>query len=360
MVWATLVVAHLNDRQGVFVLPETPDCAIVRRMFQRVAAIWLLAAFFWIWPTRPLWAAPPDGASRFWPIVDTTHDRISRTILSSAEWFDAFFLDERHENEINETRLKISFESSAVNGEGMNFDARTSLNVVLPEMEERLSFEISGNTSDYKTDVPLADENLKDTAEDEEKRGGVTAGFRYLLAATDRLNIDLKTGARIRSFQPVVYAGPRYRHTIDFNVWTLRFTQRLRWYSDEGWESRSRLDMERDGFFGDNFFRTTSEIKWFESENGLFYDLDFNFSRAINARTAIEFQWQNRFKTHPHRQLANTAFHLRFRRRILRDWISVEITPQIAYPRSQNYNFTPGIFFKFNVVFGFYSKTGFY
>jgi hypothetical protein len=303
---------------------------------------------------------PPERVTPRRAIMDTAHHHISNSLISSAEWFDAFFDDERYDSEVNESRLKLSFESSVINGEGIKFDANTHLKIVLPELEERLSFEISGDTDDEIRDDRPVDADLKDTVDDDRDRGGLTAGFRYLLTAKERLNIHIKSGARIRSFEPVAYIGPRYRQTFDFVApWDLRLTQRIRWYSDDGWETGSRVDLER-GLFEDYFFRATTEVKWYEAEKGLFYDLDFTLSRALDARTAIEFQWNNRFKTRPHNQLSTTFFRFRLRRRILRDWLSLEVGPQIAYPRERDYNFTPGVLFKFSVVFGFYTKTGFY
>ena len=307
----------------------------------------------------PAESGAPDSEIPDRPMVDTAHYHISNTLLSSAEWLDAFFDDERYKSEVNESRLKLSFESSVINGEGVNFDANTHLKIVLPEMENRLSFEISGDTDDEIRDDRSSDRALDKTIKDETDRGGLTAGFRYLLAAKERYNIHIKSGARIRGLKPVVYIGPRYRQTWDLENWALRFTQRLRWYSDEGFESRSRWDLERP-VFGDYFFRTTTEIKWYEVENGLFYDLDFSLSHAIDGRSAIEFQWNNRFRTRPHDQLSTTVFRLRYRRRVWRDWLSFEVAPQIAYPRDRDYNVTPGILFRFNMVFGFYSKTGYY
>ncbi len=301
----------------------------------------------------------PDAETPDRPMMDAAHYHISNSLLSSAEWLDAFFDDERYKSEVNESRLKVSFDSSVINGEGVNFDANTHLKVVLPELEDRLSFEISGDTDDEIRDDRPIDRTLDKTIADESDSGGLTAGFRYLLAARERFNIHIKSGARIRSLEPVLYIGPRYRQTWDLENWALRFTQRLRWYSDEGFESRSRWDLERP-VFGDYFFRTTTEIKWYEVENGLFYDLDFSLSHAIDGRSAVEFQWNNRFRTRPHDQLSTTVFRLRYRRRVWRDWLSFEVAPQVAYPRDRDYNLTPGILFRFHVVFGFYSRTGYY
>lgn len=334
-----------------------------------------VALIVWLGLAPPIAAAPPEGPpdpppaeseapgseTPDRPMVDTAHYHISNSLLSSAEWLDAFFDDERYESEANKSRFKLSFEGSVINGEGVNFDADTHLKIVLPELEDRLSFEISGDTDDEIRDVGPQNQSLKETVDgdDDRKPGGLTASFRYLLKATDRLNIHLKSGARIRSLEPVVYIGPRYRQTVDRDPWLLRLTQRFRWFSNTGWESRSRFDLDR-AVSAEYFFRATTQVEWYEEENGLFYDLDFSLSHPIDGRSAIEFEWNNRFKTRPHNQLSATVLRLRYRRRVWRDWLSFEVTPQIAYPRDREYNFTPGVIFKFTIVFGFYSETGYY
>lgn len=364
-------------------LPRNGDCDILLDMFNihkdllrrrsktpvailRIVILLLMLAVSPPFPDAAHAEDPPDpipaetGTPEPDPLMmDAAHSRISESLLSSAEWLDAFFDDERFESEDNDSRLKLSFESSAINGEGINFDANTHLRIALPELENRLTFEISGDTEDEIGDARPIGDDLDEPIDDESDSGGFTAGFRYLLAAKEQYNIQIKTGARIRAFEPVVYIGPRYRQTWDLENWTLRFTQRLRWYSDDGWETRSRLDLERP-VFDDYFFRTTTEIKWYEIENGLFYDLDFSLSHAIDGRSAIDFEWNNRFKTRPHDQLSTTVLRLRYRRRVWRDWLSFEVAPQIAYPRDRDYNFTPGILFRFHVVFGFYTRTGYY
>jgi hypothetical protein len=366
------------------VLPKVKHCDILGAMFdlhstlpgrrrRTPSFLWGIVLAFWVALAPSIAAAQPedppvpppaesgapDSEIPDRPLMDAAHYRISNSLLSTAEWLDAFFDDERFDSEVNESRLKISFDSSVINGEGVDFDANTHLKVVLPELENRLSFEISGDTGDRIRDDRPRDRVPGKNIDDESDSGGLAAGFRYLLAAKEQFNIHIKSGARIRGLEPVLYIGPRYRQTWALENWDLRFTQRFRWYSDDGWESRSRWDLERP-VFGDYFFRTTTEIEWSEVENGLFYDLDFSLSHAIDGRSAIEFQWNNRFRTRPHDQLSTTVFRLRYRRRVWRDWLSFEVAPQIAYPRDRDYNFTPGILFRFQVVFGFYSRTGYY
>ncbi len=310
--------------------------------------------------TALLFCASPTGADplgeaephsrRYDTFVDRFHSGVSDRLLSTAEWLDSFFDDERYESEVNRTRLRLSFETSLVDAEGFEFDADTRLRILLPELEDRLSFEVSGDTREDFRNRPVGGTGMDEV--DDEDDGALTAGFRYLVRGTDRLNLGLSSGVRIRDLRPVLFVEPRHRLTFDYDPWILRFTQRVRWFTDEGWDIRSQTDAER-LVFGEYFFRATGRVKWFERENGMFYDLDFGISRPLDDKSAAELQWNNRFETRPQHELETTFFQLRYRRRFWREWLSFETGPQLAFPADRDYRPTLGVFFKLNMVFGY-------
>ncbi len=285
-----------------------------------------------------------------WEImVDTVHGDISRRFLSTAEWLDSFFDDERFKSEENRSRMRLYFKNSLIDAEGADIDVHARLRIVLPELEERLSFEVSGDTRDKFEEDPIRSPVDRETYDRDEN--GLTAGLRYLVRGTDRLNLQLSSGLRIRDYVPVFYLEPRHRFTRNFVPWTLRLTQRVRWYSDDGWEPRSRIDLERMIFQA--FFRSTAEVKWYERKTGIFYNIDFAVSRPLNLQSAVELQWNNRFETRPRHRLDTTYFQLRYRQRIWREWLSFEIAPQLAFPEDRDFHPTLGIFFSLNAVFGY-------
>jgi hypothetical protein len=315
---------------------------VVRRGIVRMVVVVLLAfGFAGNAPAEEFLAPERNGGTR----VDAIHRNISRRILSTAQWLDSFFDDERFESEENRSRMRISFENRLLDAEGLDSDVRTRLRIVLPELEERLAFEISGDTGDSFRNVPSREVEDPDES-------GLTAGFRYLIRGTDRFNLHLSTGLRIRDAAPVFYLEPRHRFTQDLEPWILRFTQRLRWYSDEGWEPRSRVDLER-LIWGDFFFRSTAEVKWLEREPGVFYDLDASVSRVLDSVSAAELLWGNRFETRPRHRLERSFLQFRYRRRIWRDWLSFEIGPELAFPEDRDFHPSLGAFLNVHVVFGY-------
>ena len=329
---------------------------IVRSLLWRVFwVIFLLLVFAGTAPAdnadfRRADPALKDPEEEWEIMVDAIHADISRRFLSTAEWLDSFFDDERFKSEENRSRMRLYFKNSLIDAEGADVDVHARLRIVLPELEERLSFEVSGDTRDEFEDDPTRSPVDRETYGRDES--GLRAGFRYLVRGTDRLNLQLSSGLRIRDYVPVFYLEPRHRFTRDFVPWTLRLTQRVRWYSDDGWEPRSRIDLER-MIFQTCFFRSTAEVKWYERKTGVFYNIDFAVSRPLNLRSAVELQWNNRFETRPRHRLDTSYFQLRYRQRIWRKWLSFEIAPQLAFPEDRDFRPTLGIFFSLNAVFGY-------
>jgi hypothetical protein len=45
---------------------------------------------------------------------------------------------------------------------------------------------------------------------------------------------------------------------------------------------------------------------------------------------------------------------VRYRQRILRDWLFYEIIPQVSFPRERDFEATPGILLRLEMLFGHY------
>ena len=285
--------------------------------------------------------------------VDHVHRHISRGLLLTAEWLDSFFDDERYEREVNKTRLRLSLGSRLIEGRGMAFETNTRLRIVLPELENRLSIELSSDAGRDRRDRPTRTTGVRGVEDGTEEHAGIlTAGIRTLVQRTDQMNLDLSSGLQLRRLRPVFFVEPRHRLTWDLADWQLRVIQRVRWSSDETWVLRSQTDSERLVPWG-IFFRSTARVEWFEREEALFYDLDFGLSTAWTAHSAVALQWNNRFKTQPQHALETSLLRFRYRHRIWREWPSLEAGPQLVFPDDRDYRPTAGVFLKLNVVFGY-------
>jgi hypothetical protein len=168
---------------------------------------------------------------------------------------------------------------------------------------------------------------------------------------TDRSNFSLRAGVKLHNGKLSILAGPRYRYLVPLDPWALRFTQEFVWSTDQRWQSRTTFDFERT-LPNDLFFRMTLEELWSENVTGYPYALSFLLRQPLDRNRAIQYEWINSFQTYPTNELNEELFVFRYRQRFWREWLFLEIAPQVRFPRDRGFVFTPGILFRLEMVFG--------
>jgi hypothetical protein len=283
-------------------------------------------------------------------LFDTLHGVVDSGLRATATWIDAFFSNERYEAELNKTRLRLRFDAFAQEGDGVEFEVEPRLRIVLPGTGRRLSL-VAQDTSNREEDADDAtgDEVASDREESVEDDSSVA--LQLFFESTEKRSLRGQLGVRLSDDTPAGFVGARYRELIDLGSWDLRFRQRLRWYTDTDFRSDSAVDFERSLFQG-LFFRTTAGGTWFEEETGYFYNLDFRLFQPLDPKGALEYQWINDFQTSPRNRLEQTKLRVRYRRRVWWDWLVLEIAPEAAFPRGRDFDFTPGILLRGEVIFG--------
>lgn len=146
------------------------------------------------------------------------------------------------------------------------------------------------------------------------------------------------------------YIGPRYRYLLPLGIWTARFTENVVWEAHRGWESRTRIDMERP-LPQDLFFRSSTEGVWTEGVTGYLYSVSFLLRQPLDRRRAIQYEWNNLFQTRPVDALTEVQLIFRYRQEVWRRWLFLEIAPQYRFPRDRSFEATPGIMIKLEMVF---------
>lgn len=286
-------------------------------------------------------AAGDSGATEEFP-PDVYQRTISENINNAAQWVDSFFDDESYIAEDATTKLRIRQSVLFQYDDSTEYKTRGNLSIDVPRTENRLRLFI-GRTDDDRTP-----DSLQDTG-NERDSGGSAAGLQYFARASDKQNLSLIAGIKVSSAD--LFTGPRYRYTFRFHDYNLRFTQGLRWYTGRGWESRTRFDYETI-VYDRLFFRQTLFGRWREEDPGYQYELRSSLFQPIKARKAVEYQWVNLFKTHPHQHLDSVVLRMRYRQNFLRKWLFYEMSPQVAFRNHEDFDPKPGIMLGLEVVFG--------
>lgn len=281
--------------------------------------------------------------------IDRYHQSTEKLLLDSAEWIDRFFGTENYTSEINQTYLRLQLTGFAEDGEGFDFNTRFRLHLKLPNTEKRFRLTVASSPDEIEREEGESDDTTIERIE--EVDDNLTAALEYFFLDKKRHNVKFAAGATIRNSSLVGYGSTRYRYLVNVRRWTLRFVERLRWYSDDGWDARSELDFERP-VFDHLFFRTTPSLTWKEERDGLEYAWVTSLYHPLNNISALEYQFNTYFDTEISGRLTQSILRVNYRRQIWRRWLFLEIAPQLAWYESRDFKTIAGIMARLEIFMG--------
>jgi len=293
----------------------------------------------------------PDSVPSDRSTLDRFHDSMTVSANDAARWFDSFFEDERYIAEEATSRIRLRPSLLLEEGESAGFRFSVGARINVPRFNRKLKLVLSGEDNTLQDSL----DSQRFTAPDSRNADETNIGFQYILREKNHLNTHIAAGVKIGGNHIVdLFIGPRLRATWSRAPWQLRFTERVRWYTDIGWESRTRFDLER-VVAAAWFFRGTIDARLRQedyNDSGLRYDISPTLIQKLRHRTAIEYQWNTGFVTRPSHRLEETGLRVRFRKQIWRDWLFYEVNPQLVFRNNDDFRATPGIEFRLEASFG--------
>jgi hypothetical protein len=283
-------------------------------------------------------------------MADTMHETVTSKFLDTADWLDTFFDDERVVDEEKKSTLRAYTTVSKREGESVDFNVRFRLRLALPGTRKRLGLLVSGDGDDDPGIDNGLDDQLRESFQGREEENASTSLW-YSFVRNERRHLSASAGLRLSSGSLIVYAGPRYRQLFSYGTWDMRFIERFRYYTDNGWESRTILDVERP-VFENCLFRTTFDGTWLEGVPGYLYNVNFMVYQPLKLNRALQYEWTSVMTTRPNHQLIATTFRVRYRQQFWKDWLFFETGPEISFPRTRDFDLTPGIYLRLEAVFG--------
>ena len=333
-------------------------CRRQSKLLIRSVSILLITMFFNLLQITSVWAQPDEEKSaeaedhKQRSAVDSSHEVISRRIQLSADWLDKFFDDDRYVTEQSKTRLNVELASFIEDGEGLENSTRFSFRLDLPRMNKRLKklYLVFSADADDENDIdntPQDDLELDIHDADDEN---ANVGLIFLLKDGMTQNIRIKAGVKLGSGTQF-YVGPRYRQIFRFEKWALRLTERVRYYTDDGFESKNRIDFERP-ITKRLFFRSSTDGSWYEEEPGYYYNFRLFLFHVISPIRVLEYEWRASYETRPHHKLQEVVFKIRYRQPFLKKWLFLDLVPMATFPREKDFDFTPGFMVQLEAIFG--------
>ena len=278
--------------------------------------------------------------------LDDVQVEASALLYEVSEWIDSFFDDGRFTEEENESRATLKLGLGYSKNDNFEVQPRLDVRIKLPKLSSRAHLILEA-AEDSDFDVDSSPSNSYSDDHSDKEGGEFRAALRWFLKESETYNVAVDAGGSWN----YLYGSVRFRSLQDFGSWQGRFTNRLRWYTDDGWENRAAYDLEQP--FGDDFFfRSTSKINYYESKDGFPHSQQFKLYQVLSAIRAVSYETIFYMETEPSYQLSDVQVILKYRQRFYRDWLMLEISPKLSFPEDHDREVNPGLFFTLEASFG--------
>lgn len=276
--------------------------------------------------------------------VDDAQVKATVLLYDVAEYIDSFFDDGRFTEEENESRATLKLSVGYSRHDQIEIQPRLDVRLKLPKLSSRAQLILEAAED---SDFDDADSPTSYSSDNDEKGSEFRAALRWFVKESDTYNISVDAGASWN----YLYGSMRFRSMQDYGSWQGRFTNRVRWYTDDGWENRTTYDLETQ-FNEDFFFRSTTKFNYYEDEDGFPHSQHFRLYQVVTAIQAISYEAAVYMETEPSYIMDDLQFIVKYRQRFYRDWLMLEISPRVSFPEDHDREINPGLFFKLEVSFG--------
>lgn len=285
---------------------------------------------------------------------DVAHEKISGTFLNMSKRIDRFFSGQRADDFVNNSQIRLTSITTKTLDPGVFTQGRMRINLVLPGMQDKLQLVIEGQGDDITqqgsqignvTQTDDATSNVTNT------QNTTTAALRFI---QDFAGVKLSADSGVRvNIPPQIFGRLRFWNEYDLpNKWRLRPRQEIFWMANEGFQTTINIDFDKHLANKKFLFRFINRSFWSDRDfitihtNGpsLFHNIDDKrgLSYDINAITEQSSKIL----------VVNYITRVTYRQLLYQNWLFGEISPQLEFPRENNFHRTPSISVKFEVVLG--------
>lgn len=198
-------------------------------------------------------------------------------------------------------------------------------------------------TGDEKTDQPATPQEVVAAEK-------YAASLRYEKSEESRWHFSSEGGANIQ-FPIDPFLRARGSYAIPLGEWRMKIAETLFWFSTSGLGETTQLDMEH-VLSEPVLFRATSTATCHETTQICELSQAFTIFHTLNERTALLYQASILGLNKP--RLEETAYVLltRYRYRMHREWIFLEVSPQLSFPRADDFRLNAFLLFRLEFLFG--------
>lgn len=270
------------------------------------------------------------------------HGSASTGMLDAADRIDHFFGNERLDDENRDTRLRLGTGLRWHKNNGTSVITDIRFRLALPQLKNRFQIVVDDT---FEADEPDKGSAVSEAVKDSEP----DAALRYIIKHDERRRLTSDVGVRLSS-PSQLFGRLRGRIILPFHIWELRFNQSVAWFTDDGVIETSEMLFSR--LLEYNWlFRSSSRVTWEENHNGVTPAQSFSLYRELTTRRGYRIGLGGRWPETPHVHEAEYTTEFTYRQLLHSRWLFLEISPGLKFPQEHDYECTPYIHVKLEIIF---------
>jgi hypothetical protein len=288
--------------------------------------------------------------------LDNTHSLLSDNIIGLANRMDSFFGDQRADDELNRSGLRLSYGQKIMTKNKSDEDVVVRFNLRLPKLEEKFKIDFKRSRKKDK----IVDDKLKEIIA-EAKAAGRPLSEKEIAEEKVRLQTLEYEPWRFRtdvgvtaSIPPRAFVRARLRKNWQLLKFIPRFVEELGYFTDEGLIERTNLDVDRTIKKGRVLLRFENGKEWIISDKRLvtahgpvlLYNTTDNDAYAYSAKVFSEF-----YERGPY-YLSNYQLAINYRRNLRGHWLYGDVIPAIDFPKFESFSSVYSVTLRIEALFG--------
>lgn len=293
------------------------------------------------------------------PLINTPRDYVSNTFVALVSRIDTFFGNNSNFQESNKSVIQYDivrlYDRNGVNNSAPSFRAKIHLPGVQDrfyQWQKRLHLMLESNP-DRNPNLPGEKNQQTRTSLFRELATPDSYGAALRLETDEdspwRLSAD--TGLKLENNELIrPFLRSRASYTMQAGVVQLKFAESIFWFDTTGLGESTQFDADR-RLSESLLLRATSAATWLK--NTLNFDLrqDLSLYHTLNDNTSFLYQLSAVGVSRPQPEVSEYVALALCRQRIHRDWVFLELSPQLHYPKTNDYQLDAQFIMRLEVLF---------
>ena len=281
-------------------------------------------------------------------VLDAPHDYVAQKFVGMVNGIDRFFGDNRNFQEGNPSSLQVDLTKMAGYGGDGRYVLDGRAKVRLPNTEQRLRFLLESNPDQNPGgETPISQTPVLTNATTPSSYG---AALRYEKVQESPWFFSTDAGVKFQGLDSSLFTRARGSYYVILDQWRVKFAASPFWFNNLGAGASSQLDLEH-LLSAPVLFRASSSATWLKDQRNSDLRQDLSIYHTLDERTALLYQASAIGATQPQYHATDYVLLVLYRYRLHQKWMFFEISPQLHYPQIRNYQSSPMLSVRLEMLF---------